>query len=127
MGYGPGEILSVLSLRLQHYKPDDGTGRSKEADSGIRPNPPRLSYDYFPALVIECGNRKSLLRLYQDRDWWFDNSTPEGLLGDVKVVLTVKIDPQTCEFSIEQWRRNHGDNPTQSITILPKDREHLSA
>ncbi len=104
------------------FKQDDGTEKSKEGNSVILPGPQRRSDEgKFPALAIECGNSESLPRLYQDQDWWFDNSPPGGPRAMSEVVLTVNIDPRACRFLIELWHRDHDNVPTQSVTISAKD------
>lgn len=92
--------------------------RSKQGDSGLRPDPPRDFGNDFPTLVTEAGNSESLARLYKDKDWRFDNSPLGGLRGDVKVVLVVKVYRWTKRILLEQWYRGY-QSPSQTITIIP--------
>ncbi len=94
--------------------------------SGIRPDPSRYSDRYFPAGVIISGDSKPLSRLCQHRDWLFENSSPGGPRGEVKVVVTVKVYPKARSIVIQLWHRGQDETPTQSIAISPMDPEQPS-
>ncbi len=96
-----GSKSVLVSTGSTRYEPLDGIGKCK-GDSGVRPRPLRPRGNEFPPLVIESGNSESLKRLYKDRDWWFDNSPPGGLLGDVKVVITMKVSYAARRLLIQQ-------------------------
>jgi len=104
---------------------DTGT-KNKQGDSGLRPNPPRSAGNRFPTLVIEAGDSESLPRLYEDRDWWFDNSSPTLPQGDVKIVLLIKVYLQTKRIVIEQWHRSFYQSPSARVEIKPHPRKPFS-
>jgi hypothetical protein len=125
------DIISRMNLKRYYtaaaasrYK-GNGT-KEKEGDSGIRPDPPRWAGNHYPTLVIEAGDSESLLRLYRDKDWWFDNSSPTLPQGDVRIVLLVKAYKTTKRLVIEQWHRLFYQSPSASVEITPHPHKPLS-
>ncbi len=103
---------ALVSICTTRYEPYNSVWKKcKQGDSGMRPDPPRDHQREFPSLVVECGNSESYPRLLEDRDWWFNNSPPGSFYGDVKVVITVKVDSRTRRLLIEQWHRGQDKTP----------------
>jgi len=104
-----------------------GTGmKNKQGDSGLRPDPPRSAGIQYPTLVIEAGDSESLPRLYKDKDWWFNNSSPTLPRGDVRIVLLIKVYPRTKRIVIEQWHRSFYQSPSARVEIKPHPHKPFS-
>ncbi|KAK5657199.1 hypothetical protein OQA88_3257 [Cercophora sp. LCS_1] len=104
-----------------------GTGtKKKQGDSGLLPRPPRWAANHYPTLVIEAGNSESLPRLHKDKDWWFNNSPPNLPQGDVRVVLLIKVYPQTKRIIVEQWHCSLRQSPSTTVIIKQHPRKPFS-
>ncbi len=73
-------------------------GDTGEADSTSVPISRHLGYNYWPTLVVEAGDTKSLNQLREDMRWWFAASNHE-----VKIVILTKFDHNRRCIILERW------------------------
>lgn len=91
-----------------------GTAGAKEADFSWAPRrcPPGRSRDW-PTVVLEVAFAESKSKLTSDVRFWLHQSN-----GDVKMVLTLSINRQVPEITIEKWESQNGRHyRTQRLVI----------
>ncbi|PKY07531.1 hypothetical protein P168DRAFT_316031 [Aspergillus campestris IBT 28561] len=98
---------------------------AKEPDQAWRPHrlPPSRSRDW-PSAVIEVAYSETEAKLGSDVRFWMRASG-----GDVKVVLTLRIDRQQPKIRIEKWVSSNNTNTRyhldQNITISKSKNHHI--
>jgi len=115
--------LPLISWSPKEDEHRDPPPQEKQTEVSVRPLI-RVAKNHFPTMVIEGGN--SSISLHLEKDWWFNNSSPDQPQGDVKIVALVKVDRPAKSITIELWDRYNPQFPSQTVTITPHPEESLS-
>lgn len=97
---------------------------AKEPDQAWRPHrlPQERKRDW-PSVVLEVACSESQQKLGSDVRFWMRASG-----GDVKIVLTLRVDRRQPRITVERWERNDNNDRHylgQSITIYKGANNHL--